>query len=165
MPWRRRLASNLSPRRPGFSHRLIHVGCVADQVAVGQRFSSVNIIPPMLHTHSFIYHQRHITLANDTIIKQHADKKKVSIPKDAGWAWCPVLNTVMVSADVINSFFETDFYAESYELRIQPLIVEANVMHKCGRLLCNKEMYLKFFLNNFHVICLIHLIPCQTCYT
>jgi len=87
-------------------------------------------------------------------------KKKVSIPKDAGWAWCPVLNTVMVSADVINSLCETHFYAEAYELQIQHLILQANVMHKCGRLLRNKEMFLKFFLSSFHVICLIHLIPC-----
>jgi hypothetical protein len=98
---------------------------------------------------------------NNTLTK----KKKVSIPKDDGWAWCPVLNTVMVSADVINSFCETDFYAGAYELRIQHLIAQANATHKCGRLLCNKEMFLKFFLNNFHVICLINLVPCQTRYT
>jgi hypothetical protein len=56
---------------------LIHVGFGADKVAMGQRFSSVNIIPPILHTHSFIYHQSHITLANDIVIKQHADKKSI----------------------------------------------------------------------------------------
>jgi hypothetical protein len=151
--------SSLSTRRPGFSHRLIHVGFAADQMAVGQRFSSVNIIPPMLHTHSFIYHQRHITLAND-VIKQHADKKKVSIPKDAGWAWCPFLNTVMVSADVINTFCETEFYAEAYELRIQHLTVQTDVTRKCGKLLCNKEMFLKFLLNSLHIKYLIHLISC-----
>jgi hypothetical protein len=60
------------------------VGFVADKAAVGQRFSSVNIIPPMLHTHSFIYHQRHITLANDIVIKQNADKKK-SIDSEGRW--------------------------------------------------------------------------------
>ena len=38
----------------------------------------------MLHTHSFIYHQRHITLANDIFIKQHADKKK-SIDSKGRW--------------------------------------------------------------------------------
>ena len=164
MPWSRRLVSSLSTRRLWFSHRLIHDGFVADKVVVGQRFSSVNIIPPMLHTHSFIYHERHITLANDIVIKRHAKKKKVSIPKDAEWAWCPFLNTVMVSADVINSFCETYFYDEAYELRIQHSIVQANIVHKCGRLLCNKKMFLKFFLNSFHVMCLFHLIPCYTCY-
>ena len=37
---------------------------VVDRVALGQvsvlRFSPVNIIPPMLHTHSFTYHPRYI---------------------------------------------------------------------------------------------------------
>jgi hypothetical protein len=59
------------------------VGIVADKMAEGQRFSAVNIIPPMLHTHSFIYRQRHITLANDLVIKQHADKK--SIDSEGRW--------------------------------------------------------------------------------
>jgi hypothetical protein len=46
------------------NHGLVYVGFVVDKVALGQvflqvlRFSSVIIIPPMLHTHSFIYHQR-----------------------------------------------------------------------------------------------------------
>jgi hypothetical protein len=62
------------------------VGFPADKVAVGQRFISVNIIPPMFHTHSFIYHQRHITLANDIVIKQHANKKKKnSIDSEGRW--------------------------------------------------------------------------------
>jgi len=60
------------------------VGFVVDKVAVGQRFISVNITAPMLHTHSFIYHQRHTTLANDIVIKQHADKKK-SIDSEGRW--------------------------------------------------------------------------------
>jgi len=38
----------------------------------------------MLHTNSLIYHQRRITLASDTVIKQQADKKK-SI--DSGGRW------------------------------------------------------------------------------
>jgi hypothetical protein len=54
-PWLRRLVAGLSPRRPGFDPGSVHVGFVVDKVALGQgfprvvRFSSVNVIPPVLH--------------------------------------------------------------------------------------------------------------------
>jgi hypothetical protein len=58
------LVSGLSSRRPVFDPRLVHVRFVTYKVALGQlflpvlQFSPVSIIPPMLHTHSFIYHRR-----------------------------------------------------------------------------------------------------------
>jgi hypothetical protein len=51
----RRLVAGLSPRRPGFDPRSVHVGFVVDQVALGQdfprvlRFSPVSFFPPVLH--------------------------------------------------------------------------------------------------------------------
>jgi hypothetical protein len=35
------------------------------------RFSSGIINPPISHTHSFIYHQQHISLASDSVVVQH----------------------------------------------------------------------------------------------
>jgi hypothetical protein len=55
VPWLRRLAAGLPPRRPGFDPGSVHVGFVVDKVARGQvflrvlRFSPVNFIPPVLH--------------------------------------------------------------------------------------------------------------------
>jgi hypothetical protein len=55
VPWLRRLAAGLPPRRPGFDPGSVHVGFVVDKVALGQvfprvlRFSPVNYIPPVLH--------------------------------------------------------------------------------------------------------------------
>jgi hypothetical protein len=55
VPWLRRLAAGLPPRRPGFDPGSVHVGFVVDEVALGQvfpralRFSPVNFIPPVLH--------------------------------------------------------------------------------------------------------------------
>jgi hypothetical protein len=49
VPWLRLLVAGLSPQRPGFAPRSIHVGFVVDRVALGQvflqvlRFSPVNI--------------------------------------------------------------------------------------------------------------------------
>jgi hypothetical protein len=57
VPWLRSLVTGLSPRRPGFAPRSIHVGFVVDKVALGQvflrvlRFSPANIIPPLPHIH------------------------------------------------------------------------------------------------------------------
>jgi hypothetical protein len=54
VPWLRWLVAGLSPRRPGFALGSIHVGFVADKVALVQvflrvlRLSPVNIIPPSL---------------------------------------------------------------------------------------------------------------------
>jgi hypothetical protein len=41
VPWLRRLAAGLPPRRPGFDPRSVHVGFVADKVALGQVFSRI----------------------------------------------------------------------------------------------------------------------------
>jgi hypothetical protein len=55
VPWLRRLAARLPPRRPGFDPGSVHVGFVVDKVALGQvsprilLFSPVNFIPPVLH--------------------------------------------------------------------------------------------------------------------
>jgi hypothetical protein len=55
VPWLRRLAPGLPPRRPGFDPGSVHVGFVVDKVALGQvflrvlRFSPVSFIPPVLH--------------------------------------------------------------------------------------------------------------------
>jgi hypothetical protein len=55
VPWLRRLAAGLPPRRPGFDPGSAHVGFVVDKMALGQvfpqvlRFSPVNFIPPVLH--------------------------------------------------------------------------------------------------------------------
>ena len=54
------LIAGLSPQRAGFNHRLIRMGFVAYEVALGQVYlpvlllSPVSIIPPLLHTRSFI---------------------------------------------------------------------------------------------------------------
>jgi hypothetical protein len=62
--WFTRLFACLFPRRPWFCPSPIHVGFVVVRLAPGQvsvqvfPFSSVGIIPPMLRTHSFIYHRR-----------------------------------------------------------------------------------------------------------
>jgi hypothetical protein len=55
VPWLRRLAAGLPPRRPEFDPWSVHVGLVVDKVALRQvfprilRVSSVNFIPPVLH--------------------------------------------------------------------------------------------------------------------
>jgi hypothetical protein len=55
VPWLRRLAASLPPRRPGCDPGSVHVGFVMDKVALGQvfprglRFSPVISIPPVLH--------------------------------------------------------------------------------------------------------------------
>ena len=54
----------LSPRRRRINHRSICVGFMAEKVGLREvflsvlQFSPVSIIPPLLHTHSFIYHPR-----------------------------------------------------------------------------------------------------------
>jgi hypothetical protein len=56
--WLRRLAADLSPRRPGFATCSLDVGFVVEKVTLGQVFSlsylvsrCQYIIPPLLHTH------------------------------------------------------------------------------------------------------------------
>ena len=56
----RRLFADLSPRRPGFDTRSVHVGFVVDRVALGRvflrvfRFCSVSIIP-LNAAYSFVH--------------------------------------------------------------------------------------------------------------
>jgi hypothetical protein len=45
--WLRSLVAGLSPRRPGFALRSIHVGFVVDEVALGQVFLRVLPFPPV----------------------------------------------------------------------------------------------------------------------
>jgi len=58
------LGGNISRRRNKFVPRLVHVRFVVDKMKLGKvplpvlQFSPVSIIPPLLHTHSFIYHPR-----------------------------------------------------------------------------------------------------------
>jgi hypothetical protein len=55
VPWLKRLAAGLSPRRPGFDPGSVHVRFVVGKVALGQvfprvlQFSPVNFISPVLH--------------------------------------------------------------------------------------------------------------------
>jgi hypothetical protein len=62
---KKRLVSDLSPRKPGFDPRSVHVRLVVDKVALGQvflrvrPFSPVSVIPPMLHTDSVICYRRY----------------------------------------------------------------------------------------------------------
>jgi len=57
------LVAGLSPQWFGLNPRPDHVGFVVDKVALGQVFMGVMqilpicVIPPMLHTHSVVYHQ------------------------------------------------------------------------------------------------------------
>jgi len=61
MPRLRRSVAGLSPRRSGLNPRPVRVGFVLHKVTLGQiflrvlRFPPVNVIPPMLHDHSFIH--------------------------------------------------------------------------------------------------------------
>jgi hypothetical protein len=59
VPWLRRLAAGLSPRRPWLVAGSVHLGFVVDNVALGQvfrrvlRYFPVSIIPPRLYTHLY----------------------------------------------------------------------------------------------------------------
>jgi hypothetical protein len=61
LSWLRRLVAGLSPWRPGFVSKSVHVRFVADKVAVGQVYLLVFLyflvsnIPPMLHTLLFLH--------------------------------------------------------------------------------------------------------------
>ena len=39
-------------------------------------FSAVSIIPPILYTQPFTYHQNYVTLPSDSVIKWHTDRAK-----------------------------------------------------------------------------------------
>jgi hypothetical protein len=77
MRWLRRLIAGISPTRPGFNPRPVHVRFVVDELTLRQVFlpvlwfSPVSIIPPVLHTHSLIYHCCYTISATDSAVKQH----------------------------------------------------------------------------------------------
>jgi len=56
-----------------------------DQVALAKFFfpalqlSLVSVIPPMVHTHPFIQRRRYVTLAVDSVFKQHISKTHISL--------------------------------------------------------------------------------------
>jgi hypothetical protein len=51
VPWRRRLVAGISPRRPGFDPRSVHVKFVVDQVALGKVFfSSTSVFSCHFHS-------------------------------------------------------------------------------------------------------------------
>jgi hypothetical protein len=61
--WLRQLVAGVTLRRAGFDAGLVHVRfmvekCNWDSCSSSTSVSPVSIIPPMLHTHSFIYHRR-----------------------------------------------------------------------------------------------------------
>jgi len=58
--------AGLTPQRPGFNSRPVYVGFVVDKVLL---FFTVNIIPPVLHTHLFIYVRRYMILATESVVK------------------------------------------------------------------------------------------------
>jgi len=71
----------LLPRTLGFYPRPVHVGFVVNKVASGQvllpaiLFSFASVIPPVLHSRSFVPHQHCSILTNDRIVKQHRKYK------------------------------------------------------------------------------------------
>jgi hypothetical protein len=51
VPWLRRLAAGLPPRRPGFNPGSVHVGFMVDKVALGQVFLRVlRVFPCQFHS-------------------------------------------------------------------------------------------------------------------
>jgi hypothetical protein len=66
VPWFTWLVAGLSPRSPGFDYRPVHMIFVVNKVAMGcvflrlLQYISIDIIPPMFHTHS------HVTLTRRT---------------------------------------------------------------------------------------------------
>jgi hypothetical protein len=75
VPWLRLTGSELSPRRPGFQSRPVHVGYAVERVALGLvflrllMFPPVPVIPAMLNTYLFTYRRCAITLATDSVVK------------------------------------------------------------------------------------------------
>jgi hypothetical protein len=73
LPWIRQPVTGPSLRRSKANSRPMHVEFVADQVTLAQAFLRViglfpiSIILPMIHFHSFIYHQRYVILGTDSV--------------------------------------------------------------------------------------------------
>jgi hypothetical protein len=67
-------------QKRGSSRTALNLTLLMDSVARGEvcagilRISPVTIIPPLLHTHSFIYHRRCILLAINSVVKQHIEQ-------------------------------------------------------------------------------------------
>jgi len=69
------LDAGISPGKPGFNPRPLHVEFVVDKVALGLdflrvcRFSSANKILPVPNTHSFSDYRRYIIVAIESVVK------------------------------------------------------------------------------------------------
>jgi hypothetical protein len=63
-------------------------------------FSPVSVIPPILYTQSFIYHQNYVTLPTDSVIKWHTDRAK-----PLNETYCPPAATSSVGS--MNSYMQT----------------------------------------------------------
>jgi hypothetical protein len=76
IPYLRRLLAYRSPRTSSFYSKPDRVGFMVDRLTSGRvllpalLFSSVTVIPPVLHSRSFVSHQLFIVLTNDRIVKQ-----------------------------------------------------------------------------------------------
>jgi len=70
VPWIWRLVTGLLPRKPGIKPRPLHAGFMVDEIALGHvllrflRFSSLIIIPPMIHNHRSSPVQCELVIAN-----------------------------------------------------------------------------------------------------
>jgi hypothetical protein len=75
VPWFRQLVAGLSLIRASFNLRHVCVEFVVDKVALGHvflrviQFSPVRIVPPILHTRSFLCCRCYIISAVDSIVK------------------------------------------------------------------------------------------------
>ena len=74
-PWLKRLVADLSPYRPSFTAKPVHMIFVVDRVAFGQvplpvlQFSFFTVIPSLLHTcNLFPNHRRCTTSVIDSVI-------------------------------------------------------------------------------------------------
>jgi hypothetical protein len=71
VPWLRRLVAGLSSRKPEFKPGQVHVGFLADWVALGT--VSLGLlpfcIPGMLHGHAFIYHRCYVSSVIDSFVQ------------------------------------------------------------------------------------------------
>jgi hypothetical protein len=70
-----RLVATFPPRKPGFDSVSVLVGFVVDKGPCERflfrvlPFFLVDIIPPMLHTHLFIYHERYVISVTHCVVK------------------------------------------------------------------------------------------------
>jgi len=73
--WLKRTSKGLhtSPRRSGFNPEPVYLGFVVNEETMHQvyQFFAVDITPPMIHTHLFMYHGRYVTSVNVNLVKCH----------------------------------------------------------------------------------------------